>query len=219
MPAVIDELLTRRDNVQIVRDQVAAILKLELDNQVVLGLPGPAPRVFVERSRPWGALVEAPARTAPIINVWFDTASFEGSASNIVERQRCDATFNIDCYAFAGSSEKDDGHSPADEAAALACQDVLRLVRQILMSAHYTYLGMRGVVGKRWPQTLSMFAPTIDQRATHHVVAGRLALLVWFNEFSPQVEGEVLETLSVEVKRHATGEVLLLAQYPSPPTP
>lgn len=216
---MIDELLTRRDNVQIVRDQIAAILKVELANQLVLGLPPPVPRVFIERSRPWGALVETPERLAPIINVWFDTASFEGRASNIVERQRADATFNVDCYAFAGSTETVEGHTPSDEAAALACQDTLRLVRQILMSAHYTYLGMQGVVGKRWIQTLSMMAPPIEQRAKFQVIAGRLALLVWLNEFSPQVEGEVLETLAVEVKRHATGEVLLLAQYPSPPSP
>lgn len=216
MPALIDELLSPRDNVQVVRDQIAAILAVELARQGELGLEV-VPRVFVERSRPWGAVVESPPNIAPIVNVWFDTASFDGAASNISERQRCDGTFNVDAYAFAPSKQDGAGHTPADEAAALGCQDALGLCRKILMSAHYTYLGLRGLVWKRWPQTLGIFQPPIDQRAAHHVVAGRLALHVQFNEFSPQVAGEVLETLSVEVKRAGTGEVYLVAQYPSPP--
>lgn len=216
MPALIDELLSTRDNVQIVRDKIAEILKLELTRQGELGLD-PVPRVFIERSRPWGAAVESPARVAPIINVWFDAATFDGASSNTVERQRCDGTFNVDVYAFASSKEDGPGHKPADESAALTCQDTLGLARKILMSAHYVYLGLRGVVWRRWVQTLGMFAPPIDQRAAHHVVAGRLALAVQFNEFSPQVEAEVLETLTVEVKRAESGEVYLIAQYPPPP--
>jgi hypothetical protein len=215
MPALINELISPRDNVQIIRDQIAAILKLELSRQGELGL-AVVPRVFIERSRPWGALVESPPNFAPIVNVWFDNASFDGPASNISERQRCDATFNVDAYGFAPSREDGPGHKPADEAAALAVQDALGLCRKILMSAHYTYLALRGLVWKRWPQTIGIFQPPIDQRMTHHVVAGRLALAVQFNEFSPQVAGEVLETLSVEVKRAETGEVYLLAEYPSP---
>lgn len=215
MPALIDTLLATPDNVTVIRDQIAAILKVELDHQRELGLVV-APRVFVERSRPWGALVESPARLDPIVNVWFDTSSFDGSASNIVERQRADGMFNIDVYAFASSKETLAGHAPADVGAALICQETLRLVRQILMSAHYTYLGLRGLVWKRWPQTIGMFQPPIDQRAAHHVIAARLALMVRFNEFSPQVEGETLEAVAVEVKRAETGEVYLVAEYPSP---
>jgi hypothetical protein len=218
MPALITELLDKVDNVEIVRDQIAAILKVELERQGELGL-APVPRIFVERSNPWGALVETPANETPIVNVWFDTATFDGMASNIIERQRCDGTFNVDVYAFASSSETDAGHAPGDEAAALACQHTMGLVRQILMSAHYTYLGLRGLVWKRWPQTVGIFQPPIDARNAHHVVAGRLALSVQFNEFSPQVEGEPLETLSVEVFRATTGELYLSARYPSEGTP
>ena len=214
MPALIDTLLGR-DNAPVVRDKIAEILKLELTRQGELGL-SPVPRVFVERSQPWGAIVESPPRLEPIINVWFDTATFDGGSSNIIERQRCDGTFNIDVYAFAPSRETVPGHTPADLAAALSCQDAIGYARQILMSAHYVHLGLRGLVWKRWPQTIGMFQPAIDQRMAQHVVAGRLALGVQFNEFSPQVEGEPLETLTVEVKRSETGEVYLLAEYPSP---
>lgn len=219
MPALIDEpLFGTQDNVELVRDQIAAILKLELVRQGELGL-APVPRVFVERSSPWGAAIEEPAREEPIVNVWFDTESFDGAASNSIERQKSDATFNVDVYAFAPSRETGPGHTPADEAAALACQKTMRVVRRILMSGQYTWLGLRGLVWRRWPQTLGMFQPQIDQRSARRVIAARLALLVSFNEFSPQVVGETLETLTVEVKRAETGEVYLLAQYPSPPPP
>lgn len=212
MPALISTLLATPDNFEVVRDQIAAILKLELAHQTELG-GTPEPRVFVERSSPWGNLVESPKSVLPIINVWFDSTTYEGSASNIVSRQRADATFNVDCYGFGVSAETEPGHEPGDLVAALACQRTLRLARLILMSAHYTYLGLRGLVWRRWPQTLGVFQPPIDARAAHHVVAGRLALAVQFNEFSPEVEAETIETLAVEVYRAPTGELYLSAQY------
>ena len=213
MPAQIKTLLAASDNFEIVRDQIGAILKLELAYQTELGAT-PEPRVFLERSSPWGNLIESPESVLPIINVWFDTENFEGVASNIVSRQRADATFNVDCYGFGVSAETDPGHEPGDLVAALACQRTLRLVRQILMSAPYTYLGLRGLVWKRWPQTLGVFQPPIDARAAHHVVAGRLALAVQFNEFSPENEAEEIESLAVEVYRAPTGELLMSARYP-----
>jgi hypothetical protein len=82
------------------------------------------------------------------------------------------------------------------------------------MSAHYTYLGLRGLVWKRWPTAITMFQPPSDNRQAQHVVAGRLALQVTFNEFSPQVTGETLETLSIEVFRAKTAELYLRADYP-----
>lgn len=212
MPALIETLLAAPDNVVVVRDQIAAILKLEIANQAVLGL-SPEPRVFRERSNPW----EMASGKAPIINVWFDTESFDASGSNVVARQRTDGTFNVDVYTFGESKQTLAGHTPGDELAADRCLRTLGLCRQILMSAHYTYLGLPGLVWKRWPQTLGVFRPPTDDHAAQNTVAGRLALVVTFNEFSPQVEGEVLETLSVEVSRAENGELYLGALYQSPP--
>ncbi len=214
MPALIDTLLATPDNVEVVRDQIAAILKVEITRQGELGL-APVPRVFSERSNPW----EIASDEAPIINVWFDTESFDGAASNVVERQKCDGTFNVDVYAFAKSKKTADGHTPGDELAALRCLRTLRLCRQILMSAHYTYLGLRGVVWKRWPQTIGMFRPPTDDHAAQNTVAGRLALVVTYNELSPQVTSDVLETLSVEVRRAESGELYFDALYPSTESP
>lgn len=214
MPALINEPIGNTlDNVEIVRDQIAAILAVEFANQAQL-TGKPQPRVFLERSNPWGAFLDAGASAQPIVNVWLDQLSYDGAASNVVERQKAEATFNIDAYGYGVSIGNDSGHDPGDQTAALECQRALRLVRRIIMSAHYTYLGLRGTVWKRWPQSISMFQPQSDGRAAQNIVAGRLALSVSFNELSPQIAGEPLETLSLEVFRAPSGELLMRADYP-----
>lgn len=213
MPPKILELIDKVDNVEVVRDQIAAILAVELAHQTTLGAEL-MPRVFLERANPWGEFIDAVPAQAPIINVWFDSANYDGAASNIVERQKADAIYNIDCYGCGVAVEAGAGHTPADIAAALEAQRAARLVRNILMAGVYTYLGLRGVVWKRWPQALTMFQPQIDNRATPRIVAGRLAFAVQFNEFSPQYEGEELEGISIEVMRAETGELYLRADYP-----
>ena len=87
------------------------------------------------------------------------------------------------------------------------------LVRNILMSAQYTYLGLRGLVWKRWPQSITVFQPQIEGQAVQNIRGARLAFEVGFNEFSPQYQPEVLELLSVNVERSETGEILLQADY------
>lgn len=223
MPAQILEFIDKRDNFEIVRDQIAAILVVELAQQHAFSGLTDKPLVFVERSNPWGMFIDAAEPVAqPIINVWFDSASYDPSTSNVVERQKCEATYNVDCYGY-GISVDDGapagGHQPGDLQAALEAQRAARFARNILMAGPYTYLGLRGLVWKRFPQTLSMFQPQIDNRAVQRIVGARLALQVQFNEFSPQVQGEPLETLLIDVLRKESGELLLRAQYPTPPSP
>jgi hypothetical protein len=218
MPALIPEIIVDKiDNAEIIRDQIAAILTVELANQAVLS-GQPQPRVFIERSNPWGQFLEPEQPPAqPLINVWWDSSVFNESQSNVVERQKAEAVYHIDCYGAAPSSDvQGGGHLPGDEQAAREAQRTVRLARNILMAGAYTYLGLRGLVWKRFPQTISMFQPQIDNRAAMRVVAARLALQVHFNEFSPQIVGEELETLMIEILRKETGELLLRAQYPNP---
>lgn len=220
MPALIETLLTAPDALEVVRDKIGSILKLETVKQGELGLAAAlVPRVFVERSNPWAMLDEEADSLRPIVNVWFESETFDGVASNTVERQKADATFNIDVYAAGVSAEAGAGHAPGDELAAIACGKALRLVRQILMSAHYTYLGLQGLVWRRWPQTLGLMQSPIDARTRVHVCAGRLTLLVGFNEVSPQWATEALESVQVEVLRRESGELYLRAEYPGEITP
>jgi hypothetical protein len=220
LAALITELITKVDNAEIIRDQIAAILAVELANQQVLSGNLPQPRVFIERSNPWGQFLvpEAPP-VQPVINVWWDSSTFEESTSNVVERQKAEAVYNIDCYGAAPSEDvAAGGHIPGDEQAAREAQRAVRLARNILMAGQYTYLALRGLVWKRFPQTISMFQPQIDNRGAVRVVAARLSLQVHFNEFSPQYVGDVLELLMIEINRKETGELLLRAQYPNPIT-
>ena len=81
------------------------------------------------------------------------------------------------------------------------------------MAAEYTYLGLQGLVWQRWPQSITVFQPQLDGRQMQQIVGARLALRVVFNEFSPQVEAETLELLSVDVIRAEDGEIVLEADY------
>jgi hypothetical protein len=61
-----------------------------------------------------------------------------------------------------------------------------------------------------------MFQPQLENRGVQRIVGARLALQVAFNEFAPQVQGEPLETLMLEIFRAGTGQLYLRAEYPTP---
>lgn len=218
---MIQSLIDKQDTFEIVRDQIAAILVTEIANQQVLATAaGKDPdewklRVYVERSNPWEQFLNSPVTDrSPLVNIWYDNSSFDPSASNVSERQKTEGIFNIDCYGY-GISQGDGGtgHVPGDKEAAFEVQKALRLVRNILMASEYTYLGLRGTVWTRWPQSITVFQPQIDARNVQQIVGARLAFRVVFNEFSPQYEADELELLSVDVLRTEDGEIVLEADY------
>jgi hypothetical protein len=217
------ELIDKQDTFEIVRDQITAILVTEITNQQVLAAAAskdPADwklNIYQERANPWEQFLNNDDDPSPIVNVWYDSSSFDPSSSNVVERQKAEGVFNIDCYGYGVSQDvAAGGHKPGDKEAALQVQKALRLVRNILMAAEYTYLGLRGTVWGRWPQAVTVFQPQIDGRTVQQVVGARLAFRVTFSEFSPQVVAETLELLSVDVKRTEDGLVVLEADYEYP---
>jgi len=175
-------------------------------------------RVYVERANPWEEFRD-PKDRSPLVNICWDNSQDDEKSSDTSRRQRVHAVFNIDCYGAGTAKESSSGHDPADEQAGFARDRALRLARNILMSAHYTYLGLRpdensvGVTG-RWRQSAQAFQLPIDARTTVRVAAARFALRVSFNEFSPQVVGVPLELVSVTAINAATGEVFFKADYP-----
>lgn len=214
---MIDTLIDKQDNFEVVRDQIAAILVLESNEQQQLAITaGKDPalwklRVFRERSNPWEEWLNTQQDQSPIVNVWYDNSNFNMSASNIVERQLSSSVFNIDIYGYGKSHSDGSGHKPGDREAALNAQRATRLVRNILMSANYTYLNLRGLVWQRWPQSISQFQPQLNNNALL-VVGARIAFQVDFNEFSPQFSGNPLELISIVVDNE-TGEILINADY------
>lgn len=220
---MIQTLIDKQDNFEIIRDQIAAILKLESTNQQALAvLAGKDPddwklRVFTERSNPWEQFLTKPTDRSPLVNIMFDNSTFDPKASNIVERQKSETVYNIDCYGFAVcTDEPTGGHKPGDRESAFETQRAVRLVRNILMASENTYLQLRGTVWTRWPQAITSFQPQIDGRQAQQVVGARIALRVGFNEFSPQYVAETLELLTVDVKRLEDGQIVVEADYEYP---
>lgn len=221
---MIDTLIDKKDSVEVVRDQIAALLALESVAQMAKAVTaGKDPelwrlRVYQERSNPWEALDEN--NRAPIVNVWWDSSTFDGAAGNVVEYQKCSATINVDCYGYGRSADRPaGGHTAGDQEAAEAVQRAVRLCRNILMAGTYTYLGLRGLVWKRWPESISIFQPQQDNQNHSQVVGARLAMRVDFNELSPQVTPVELELLSVQVLRDEDGLLLVQADYDYTATP
>lgn len=215
-------LVQNPDGFEVVRDQIATILAAEILAQQDLAVSAVGDpllwklRVYSERSDPWGAFQgDSPDDTSPLVNVWYESGSFDESAGNIVSNQTCTGIFNIDCYGYAVSTlVAGGGHIAGDRAAALEVHRAVRLVRAILMSGPYRYLGLQGTVGKRWVQSVAMFQPQeIDGRPVQNVMAARVVLSVRFLELAPQYEGDVLEFTSVTVRRAEDGEIVVERDY------
>ena len=216
----ISTLIDKQDNFELIRDQIGAILALESQSQMGLAvLAGKDPLdwqldVYLERANPWEKWLNEQIDHAPIINVWWDNSNFEGRSSNISERQRSETIFNIDCYGFGLSADDGaTGHTPGDRAAAFEAARAVRLCRNILMASEYTYLGLQGLVGKRWPQSITSFQPQQDANTAQHITGARIAFRVEFNEFSPQYVAETLEFLSVDITAAEDGQLIIEADY------
>lgn len=215
----ISTLIDKQDTFEIIRDQIAAILAIEVASQMALAGAAAADyklRIFSERSNPWSEFQNLiPGDTSPLVNITYDSSSFDGNAGNIMETQKTTGVYNIDCYGLGISADVPGGGQIAgDKRAALEVQRALRLVRNILMAAEYTYLQLpRGVVWRRWITSVNTFQPQIDNQAAQNVVGARLALQVIFAETSPQIVPVELELLATEVQSAANGEILATALF------
>src|SRR6478735_6325253 len=101
MPALITTLIDRRDNSELICDQIGAILLAESTAQQALAAgAGKNPklwklRVFTERTNAWEMWLDAPSASkakpdfdrSPIVNVSFDQETFDKSKGDPHERQ------------------------------------------------------------------------------------------------------------------------------------
>ena len=217
------ELIDKKDNWELIRDEIASILAVETVNQQAKADDaGKNPelwkfRVFIERSRPWEMLSETDIALTPIVNVWFDTLSFDPSASSTTSPQQSDGTiYNIDILAAAVTEKSlGDGHKSADKTATLDCQRIVRLVRNILFSIpansqapgdNYYFLNLPGVVGGRRIQAINSFQADHDKHALG-VAAARIVFAVRHIETSLEGPYEDFELLQMQTVFNETGEV------------
>lgn len=222
MAALITELIDKQDTNEIVRDQIAAILALEIANQKTLALSnGKNPQdygfdVYLERLRPFLTLTEneyghenGEVKNG-LVNVSFDNDMFDNKSSDTVGYQKAKGTFYIDCYAHINRNY----NSAGDEATSKEADRIARLVRNIIMSGIYTYLGLRKTVTKRYIVRREKFVPSDREgQFFENIVATRITLEVEYIEYSPQQAGVDLELIIVNCEIGEDGLVSFSQQF------
>lgn len=146
------ELQSEPDNIEVIRDQIAALLAVDFRRQAELAAESGATdsgdynvAVYVESDDPLQYVDEDTpgANPFPCVNVILDsTDANKGTAS--VNKQAFTAKFYVDCYAEGNDAE--DGEFSYK--AAQRAWKVARLVRRILRAEANTYLRLRGIVGR-----------------------------------------------------------------------
>lgn len=148
--AEINTLLSEPDNIEVVRDTVAAILAIELENQYELAVEAEDANardykvgVYVENDDPLQQ-VNAESNPFPLVNVTIDSTEKDGGSTS-VNKHNMTAKILLDVYATGNTASAED----AGTKASLKAWKTARLVRNILGAEPYTYLGLRGVVEGR----------------------------------------------------------------------
>jgi hypothetical protein len=201
----IDGLISNPDNVEKIRSHIAFIIKGEAQNQYTLAREQGEPdaddysfRVFIENARPYDA-GEGPV-VEPLVNIMLQkTETVDGNPR--MGPQKYKATFIIDCIAFGN----DAGEERDDRAAAARAWKAARIIRMILMSEQYCYLGLRGVIGGRLIKSIETGVPE-NGGAAFAVVTARITLEVQFIEQAIGTTGPVIEEIRFTVEPES-GEV------------
>lgn len=219
----IQSLIDKLDNFELIEDQIAQIILTEVASQKALAVTANKDprlwdlRVFLNRSNPWEEFRDDEPEKLderPIINVNLENMTYPEAKGNVIERQMVTGLYNIDCYGYGKSIDAfASGHNAGDRLAKEEAMRAVRLVRNILMSSGYTYLGERGIVGKRWIDSVTFFQPQIGAQVVQQISAARIVLRVEFNEESPQYVAETLNEVAISIKRSETGEVYLNFDY------
>jgi hypothetical protein len=205
-------LIDKQDSCEKVRDQIAAILAVEVAKQRALATTaGKDPNlysfsVYIERSKPWVS------GEMPLVNILFDSDRFDNKGATLIDKQPVVGTFYIDCYAKKDTSSSTSG----DELASKEADRIARLARNIIMAGEYGYLAMgarelgvgKNIVSKRVILTREKFQPDIRNEAYENIVACRLKLEVTYEEYSPQYTPVDFELLITSCKRASDGKVL-----------
>lgn len=148
----LNELQSDKDNIEVIRDQVAALLAVDFRRQTELAAESGATdsgdynvAVYVESDDPLQYVDEDTpgANPFPCVNVILDSSDPDkGTAS--VNKQAFTAKLYVDCYAEGNNAE--DGEFSFK--AAQRAWKTARLVRRILRAEANTYLRLRGIVGR-----------------------------------------------------------------------
>ena len=204
---MINERFSEPDNIEIIRDQIAGIVSLEMEEQYKMALDDDDPvsedyfaRVLVENDEPLACGGDN-ADIFPLVNISVDNRSLvEGTGA--VNSDRAKAVMFLDCYQIGNNSGIFAGRKATIKAWKLA-----RCVRRILRSDYYKYLRLRGIVSDVKITEMKAGVPAMNDSSIK-VVLVRLTVEVTYTEDAPAVKGESLEIIPVQISDD-TGQVVV----------
>jgi len=218
MTSQITTLFDMQDNAEKIRDRIAAILKLELDNQKILAENNQYTenkkdfdiKVYLENSRPWELTSDSADKNPfPLINVGLHETREDMSPGSTVCNVKYIGTFYIDCCACGNFNENQDNYMSDDSLSTFKAWQLARIVRGILMSGHYAYLGMQRVVRRRRITKISTLIPSGLQDAAISITICRIFFEVDFHETSSEAQGVNFDEMIFTATSH-NGEVNLI---------
>lgn len=193
--AEINERFNEPDNCEVIREQLSAIIALEMENQFELAKAEEDPvaddykvAVFVENDEPWQAGEERDL--FPLVNISLESVKRDKEAS-VNDRSNI-ATFNIDCYQEGNRTGKFAGCTAVIKAWKLA-----RCIRRILKSDHYHYLKLRGIISKKSVLSMQGGYPAGMENSAVKVAVVRIVLEVTYDEEAPRTTGPGMEIMPV----------------------
>jgi hypothetical protein len=223
--AKITELIDKFDSFEIVRDEIAAILALEKENQKVLAAaaqPAQLPElydfdVFVERFHPWELLEDAngqPTGSPPIVNVFFDTTAEDSNSGTADGKSFYKGIFNIDCYGAKNTKEIAVGnHVAGDELTTRESQRIARLVRNIFAFNEYYRLGIPDIVNNMRIRQLDSLQPNIQDRPSNNVLVTRITLDIEYTELNFSTVPATLDLIANQCIRQDDGLIYFKADF------
>lgn len=211
----LQSVFSRRLNAHIACDAVATILAAEEENQRVLALglgqdsEALRVRIYTGRVAPVSDWIDVNSDTdvSSIVNVRLERVEYVGG--NVVEQQRCQVRIAVECFAVGCASQLPEGIWHAEEISLERIQLVTGFVRGVLMAAENAYLGLRGVVTKRWIESEAYLPIDLEHDTrVQHVRACKLSLVVDTYEASPQTTGVPMASVRVRMLKASDGQVL-----------
>lgn len=202
-----DTLQSEPDNIEVIREQIAALLVLDLKNQYRLAEEAKDPNkkdydvsVFMEKDNPI-QFVEKAENPFPLINVSLDLAE-QASSTATVNKQSMTAAFYVDAYATGNTDSLEDKGMKAS----MKAWKTARLVRRILRAEPNTYLRLRGIVGG-----VSLSFQSGEPADVQSAVRAKMVRITMKVDYTENVEitsGPGIEVISMTVKDD-TGEVII----------
>lgn len=220
MSAKINVLIDKLDNFELIRNEIAAILLAEQAQQKALALAVlPTPKdanvynftLYIEKSTPWELIENAEGQiisNTPIVNVFFSSATNDSAKSNSQSTQTFKGQFIIDLYTAKTSEHSNSTNAiqRGDYLAAMDCNRLIRIIRNIIMNANYTYLNLQGVVTNRAISSINVYYPGAQERPSENVMAARITLSIDYFENTSENTFPTLDVLQTNCISSETGE-------------